>query len=254
MAQKSESKIPERLKEAIYIYVPANAEEPMTECTIDLGDEETELSVFIDKLRAHYGKSKRSKKGSSAQMKHIEQEVKKKMKDSEQPIDSNLLSQAANFEMVGTVQLMPPLPMIGGKRQPHGSAVYQTIQMYVDDNGQFKNYDRNMRAESIARTCGVERVTAIMGDVFISMYYDDDENFRRMNFKLEDCKSESKWIKECIRRNEFKKLRPAECANKKCDNKGSSRCSRCLKVWYCGKDCQKTHWRKHKKVCKKAST
>ena len=27
------------------------------------------------------------------------------------------------------------------------------------------------------------------------------------------------------------------------------KCSRCLKVWYCGAECQKKHWKLHKKVC-----
>ena len=26
-------------------------------------------------------------------------------------------------------------------------------------------------------------------------------------------------------------------------------CSQCRSIWYCGKDCQKTHWRVHKLVC-----
>ena len=47
------------------------------------------------------------------------------------------------------------------------------------------------------------------------------------------------------------------CAN--CDKPAAGpddptfkRCGRCKCVWYCCKKCQKKHWRKHKRVCKKA--
>ena len=33
----------------------------------------------------------------------------------------------------------------------------------------------------------------------------------------------------------------------------SSRCNSCKSVWYCGRDCQKTHWKKHKEDCKRLS-
>ena len=30
----------------------------------------------------------------------------------------------------------------------------------------------------------------------------------------------------------------------------TSKCSRCLRVWYCDKRCHEKHWSQHKKVCK----
>lgn len=39
-----------------------------------------------------------------------------------------------------------------------------------------------------------------------------------------------------------------------CDKSGAvvklRSCTRCKKVWYCGKDCQASDWRRHKKDCK----
>jgi len=34
-----------------------------------------------------------------------------------------------------------------------------------------------------------------------------------------------------------------------CGNEASKRCSRCRRVWYCSRDCQVGHWKKHKSIC-----
>lgn len=40
------------------------------------------------------------------------------------------------------------------------------------------------------------------------------------------------------------------CANRPCDKPGTSSCGSCLMVLYCGSQCQKAHWTKHKPDCK----
>ncbi|GLB41474.1 hypothetical protein LshimejAT787_1000740 [Lyophyllum shimeji] len=35
-----------------------------------------------------------------------------------------------------------------------------------------------------------------------------------------------------------------------CGKKNTSRCTQCLSVAYCGKDCQREHWKEHKGVCR----
>ena len=43
----------------------------------------------------------------------------------------------------------------------------------------------------------------------------------------------------------------AICCQKDCHNDGDLRCSRCKKVNYCSKECQRSDWKQHKKQCKK---
>ncbi|GAB1598736.1 zinc finger MYND domain-containing protein 10-like [Argonauta hians] len=40
---------------------------------------------------------------------------------------------------------------------------------------------------------------------------------------------------------------PPKCAV--CGDKASKRCSRCRNIWYCRRECQVSHWTKHKAVC-----
>ena len=41
------------------------------------------------------------------------------------------------------------------------------------------------------------------------------------------------------------------CAHIECREPPSNQCSRCLRAFYCSKECQVADWRKHKKNCRK---
>src|SRR5277367_5405218 len=40
-----------------------------------------------------------------------------------------------------------------------------------------------------------------------------------------------------------------QCSNEGCDKPGISKCSGCLNVLYCSRECQKADWRNHKQTC-----
>ena len=44
------------------------------------------------------------------------------------------------------------------------------------------------------------------------------------------------------------------CYNLKCSKEGTKKCSRCHTVYYCSLECQKSHWKHHKLVCKSSSS
>eukprot|EP00590_Aulacoseira_subarctica_P000434 CAMPEP_0172435382 /NCGR_PEP_ID=MMETSP1064-20121228/71146_1 /TAXON_ID=202472 /ORGANISM="Aulacoseira subarctica , Strain CCAP 1002/5" /LENGTH=252 /DNA_ID=CAMNT_0013183691 /DNA_START=41 /DNA_END=799 /DNA_ORIENTATION=- len=44
------------------------------------------------------------------------------------------------------------------------------------------------------------------------------------------------------------------CMNNRCTKESLKLCTRCRVAWYCGKECQVHHWRRHKKCCKMISS
>lgn len=49
--------------------------------------------------------------------------------------------------------------------------------------------------------------------------------------------------------NEKARLEAEPCSNPDCGNRGVKHCSKCRRARYCGKECQKSHWKQHKKSC-----
>ena len=46
----------------------------------------------------------------------------------------------------------------------------------------------------------------------------------------------------------------AICFNNICTKEGLKRCTSCKLAWYCSKECQEDHWKRHKKCCKMISS
>jgi hypothetical protein len=43
------------------------------------------------------------------------------------------------------------------------------------------------------------------------------------------------------------------CTTPDCDGIGAKKCAGCLKVYYCTRECQVTHWQAHKAECRRSA-
>lgn len=126
-----------------------------------------------------------------------------------------------------------------------------SVNLYVDDQGTSKGLGVNTRATVVTHLCGKQ--VQVRGDAFIARVFDNDNDFERLDFRLEELhldagktssKSSMKWIHSNSNSNAI-----TTCARTECTSEGTLRCSGCKQVSYCSKGCQKSSWRMHKSTC-----
>ena len=123
---------------------------------------------------------------------------------------SELASKAqgnASDDLLGTamgIQLAETVPLVVN-RKANG---HIGINMYVDDQGSLKNLPLNARATQIAQMCGL--MLEVRGDAFIARFFDDDDNFRRLDFALPDLSSSAAWVAEARTFNVEKQKRSGQ--------------------------------------------
>eukprot|EP00300_Choanocystis_sp_HF-7_P007660 c1542_g1_i1.p1 GENE.c1542_g1_i1~~c1542_g1_i1.p1 ORF type:complete len:305 (+),score=67.08 c1542_g1_i1:47-916(+) len=66
------------------------------------------------------------------------------------------------------------------------------VSLYIDDKGVAKGSPINARATELVRACGHN--TLVRGDAFVSRYFDNEEDWRRINFDVSDLDSSAGWI------------------------------------------------------------
>ena len=82
-------------------------------------------------------------------------------------------------------------------------------------------------------------------------YYNEAaKKILEINFKKSNKKRDMDLISEIYNFDNIEYfMDDPKCSN--CGKDASNRCSRCKSEWYCGKDCQKLSWKKHKDFCQK---
>ncbi len=71
------------------------------------------------------------------------------------------------------------------------------VSLYCDDKGKAKRLPLNERATGLGSACGLIGQT-FHGHIFLSRMYDDqEENWFRVDFTMEDVSSNAPWVKRC---------------------------------------------------------
>merc|ERR1712032_264290 len=76
---------------------------------------------------------------------------------------------------------------------PSKDSDYLSVSCYLDDKGVGKDLPLNPRAIGIAQACGYDG-QQFRGDVFFSRIFDDDDDWRRIDFHLKDCCTDAEWV------------------------------------------------------------
>jgi hypothetical protein len=85
---------------------------------------------------------------------------------------------------------------------PMAKTNYTAVSIYQNGNPGNESLEVNKRIMGLMDACGLKSKNEIRGDVFLSRYVDDDnEIWKRVNFKIEDCSSDALWVKESAKLN-----------------------------------------------------
>uniref|UniRef100_A0A7R9VTC5 Uncharacterized protein n=1 Tax=Chlamydomonas euryale TaxID=1486919 RepID=A0A7R9VTC5_9CHLO len=161
-----------------YVYVPANCADAIEERELEM-PEGKEVECLLDAVKEHFagvgGKTDAGRKSQREQlMSQLGQQASM--------VDPSMLERALDMQMVENVMLLP-------NNQETG---YAGVNLYCDDQAQFKQLELNPRASQIAMCAG--KPLEVRGDVFLARVFDNEKDFQRMDFTLSEMSSSASWV------------------------------------------------------------
>ncbi|GLI64556.1 hypothetical protein VaNZ11_007876 [Volvox africanus] len=164
-----------------YVYIPADVDEEIQELELDVPPGR-EVECLLDTLKEHFRRMGGEKTAAQRQAhrKHLIEQVGGE--EAASKMSDEMMSAALDIQMVETVPLLVNCRDSG----------YVGVNLYCDDQAQFKDLRANPRATQIADCCG--RPVQIRGDAFLGRLFDNDDAFVRMNFRLSEVSSAAPWV------------------------------------------------------------
>ena len=145
-----------------------------------------EVECLTDTLKAHFAKvaAPGGAGGSSAMIEVIRAQIAEKHgAEAAAKIDPNLLASFANQQMVDITAVQPGTKQNG----------FTGVSFYVDDQGLAKQLPLNHRASALAQACGYP--LSVSGDCFVARVFDDENDFRRIDFCKSELDGDAAWVK-----------------------------------------------------------
>lgn len=128
--------------------------------------------------------------------------------DSSKPIEERTESAEGGLEddrLIKTLKAgteIGPMVDIVALTVPTVKTNYVAVSIYQNGNPGRDKLPVNKRIMGLMEACGLKSTDETRGDVFVSRYMDnDDDIWKRIDFKIEDCTSDSAWVKESLNLN-----------------------------------------------------
>jgi tetratricopeptide (TPR) repeat protein len=165
-----------------YVFIPAELSAPMEERDMEMVPGK-EVECLTDTLKAHFQRVASPAAGGASMVEVIRAQIAEKHgAEAAAKIDPQLLASFANQQMVDITAVQPGTKQNG----------FTGVSFYVDDQGMAKQLPQNVRASQLAQACGY--ALSVSGDCFVARVFDDENDFRRIDFTMAELSSEAAWV------------------------------------------------------------
>ena len=169
-----------------YVYIPADLSAAIEERSMVMRAGK-EVECLTETLKVHFAKlsAPGGGGGNNAMMEVLRAQIAEKHgAEAAAKIDPTLLASFANQQMVDITAVQP-----GTKKNG-----FTGVSFYVDDQGLAKKLPFNQRASGLAQACGY--ALSVSGDCFVARVFDDENDFRRIDFTLSELDGDAAWVQE----------------------------------------------------------
>eukprot|EP00937_MAST-01D_sp_MAST-1D-sp2_P001924 g1924.t1 len=162
-------------------FVPADSSQPVTEWNVDIPPGQ-EVECLVKRLKRHFARFEA--KDAQRHRAAFEQQLRQHMGKGQMLTEDTLTQLMSVGSMVDTVPLVYNTADVG----------FVGVTMYVDDQGSSKELSFNARASQIARACHCP--TQVLGDAFIGRFFDNEDDFARRDFRVDELRDDAPWMQE----------------------------------------------------------